>query len=182
MNTVLKVILVCLPFVVISGVACSFLAPLLLPALNSAIPQLGNLTTTLSTHIQNLITYAQKHWQLVLGTGGTITGAGLWLSNKIYKHNIQKKELETTSQLNSLQSQIFQKEGEVLAVKNQLTDAQSKIEGLEADATNVAEIKAQLEARVREVERLTAERNQLANLLPNVKTAQQLIEESKRVE
>lgn len=178
----IKVVLVFLAVAVIGGALYYWVAsPFLLPMIGSATPQVGGWISTAQSQIEPVITYVKENAQLVGATAGSVTIAGGWIANKLYKHNLVKKEIETTSKINEINSQYFQLDAEKRGLENALEQAQSKIGLLEDGATTVKEITAQLDSKIREVDKLTAERNQLAQLLPNIKSAEQLIKESKQV-
>jgi len=149
--------------------------------LGSAPQQITGLIATAQGYVAPVITYVKDNAMQVGAIATAASGGVMWVANKIYKANIQKKELETTGKLNDMQSSLFQKEGEVLGLQNQLKDAQGKITTLEGNASNVATLTQQYEAKCREVADLQAAKNELERMLPNIKTAEQMIKELKKV-
>lgn len=157
------------------------IGPFLLPMVSSATPQLGSLFVNAQEQIQNIIPFIQKNWQLVTATAGSVTVIGGYAANWLHKRGLEKQKVEATLRENEVQKDLFTVQGENYTLQDSLTQAKTKINTLESNAQSVAEITGQLTAKTREVEKLTAERNQLAQLLPNIKSAEQLIKEAKQV-
>jgi len=169
---------------VIGGVAYLALSPYLSSAYGSATTLLSSIPehiSNLTQQINPVIQYVKDNALQVGSVTTAVGGAVAWISTKIYRANVQKKEIETTAQMNGVQSSLFQAQGEVLGLQNQLTEAKSTISTLESNASNVTELTSQLKAKQAEVERLQAEKNALERMFPQVKTVERMIEESKKV-
>jgi len=177
----IKVVLVLAGVAVIGGALYWGYTTFLSPQLGSTIPNLGSLFVTAQEKIQPIITYVQENaWQVGATVAG-VSGFFVMVSSKIHGALMQKKEIEATIKQNDLQSSLFQAQGEVLGLQNQLTEAQGTIKTLEGNASTVSELASQLQAKVNEVERLQAEKNALERMVPQIKTVEQMIKESKQV-
>lgn len=175
----IKVVAVLLGVAVIGGALYWVLSPFLLPMIGSAT--LPSLFVTAQEKIQPIITYVQEN-AVQVGSMVTAGGAAVAvLSSKIHTATMQKKEIETTIKQNDLQSSLFQAQGEVLGLKNQLTDAKSTITTLKDNASNMAEITEQLSAKTKEVEKLQAQIQGLERVLPSVEKAEQMIKDKMKV-
>lgn len=171
-----------IPVAVICGVLYWFFSPFLFSSsIGSTIPQA---VSSLTEQVQPVITYVQEN---ALQVGSLVTaggGAVAVLSSKIYKSNIQKKEIEVTAKMNEVQGQYFQLDAEKRGLENALEQAKSKITMLEDGAITVKDLTVKLSAKDTELQNKITEVNLLTRQL-NDKSAEKLaiekFEELKKV-
>jgi len=150
-----------------------FLAPTIQPYIPNLMPIGTNLLTEAPTHIHTLVTFAKDNAMTVATCVGGTVAIGGYIANWLHKRGLEKQATQAQLAINEVQTTAITAQNKVLnleTVNQQLTSKISMLEEANKDASSLVE---RIQGLEKEVETVTAQRNQLANLVPDATTLEE---------
>lgn len=170
----LKALAVILTFAVISGGVFWVLSPLIVPHINKVIPISTDLLTDIPSKVSGLIDYVKQNWQIV-GTIAGATFAGITtLSTWFYKRKLQAQEIIDTQRVADAQTAAIQADGARQRIEQNYQSLETKYNTLAQEQPQIAELIELNANKDKEIQKLIAQRNQLAALVPNKDTIKKI--------